>query len=100
VNKLEVRVTDSVFILGQGVGTVTKVLPDGSFVVKVQNRGEQHYSVYGTLGSASDQRVFYQDPILVTPPRNDRLWRVYSRITKSLYNELMALDRVGGISDE
>ncbi|MDR1872028.1 MAG: hypothetical protein LBS60_08975 [Deltaproteobacteria bacterium] len=99
MSKLNVKITDKVFVIGQGYGTVTKVLSDGGFVVKVEGRGEQHYSAIGTLGSAKDQRIFWQDPFVVTPPNNTRLWKAYVRLTTILFNELMELDKTGNLHD-
>jgi hypothetical protein len=86
--------------MGQGYGNVVKILPNnGGFVVNVPGRGELHYTVYGTIGVSSDVRVYYQDPVIVVPTKNDRLWLAYKRLTKALYDELVKLDVARFIND-
>jgi hypothetical protein len=97
---LKLRLTDRVFVLNyQAYGTVVKVLPDGSFVVNIPGRGDVHFTAYGTVGSGSDVRVFFENPIVIIPPSNTRLWEAYKRLTKVLYDELVKLDAVGGIRE-
>jgi hypothetical protein len=97
--KLDVKLTDQVFVLSQGHGTVIKVLPDRSFVVKVPGRGEVHYTPYGTVGAAEDVRVFWEDPMITVPPKNPRLWAAFRRLALVLYDELEQLDKAGVIRE-
>jgi hypothetical protein len=89
---------DLVYVLGHGIGNVSKVSPeDGSFDVTIGDYGTLHFSSDGTMGASTIQRVYYQNPILVEPIKNENLWRVYTRMSQLLFNELLLLDVAGGI---
>ena len=101
MRKLELTLTDSVFVLGQGSGRVVKVLPDnGGYVVAVPGRGEMHYSVSGTAGAGRDRRLYYHDPVLVDPPKDRGLWRAYSDMSLAVYGKLYKLFLGGEVPDD
>jgi hypothetical protein len=98
--KLDLRLTDKVFVLGHGEGEVVRVLDsDGGYVVSVPGRGEQRFSVYGTIGGATDRRLFYHNPILVDPPKDKRFWGAYRALTYALYNALVSMRENGRMPD-
>ena len=96
--RLDLHLLDSVFVMGQGYGRVAKILPDGSFVVAVPGRGEQHFSAAGTLGSSLVRKLYYQDPIIVEPPKNKAVWLAYKRLAEALYKEVAALSGSGDLA--
>lgn len=82
-----VRVNDSVFVIGSGIGTVTKVSTDG-FYVKT-GRGEVHYRTGGYVGN--QRRVYWHDPIFILPPKNRGLWKATINLSIQFYQELAKL---------
>jgi hypothetical protein len=100
MEKLDLRLMDPVFVLGYGQGTVTRVLPDGGFIVNVPGRGERHYTVFGTLGAGQDRRLYYHDPIIREPPKDPAFWRAWRRICLSVYESLDSLYRQGDAPPE
>lgn len=97
--KMNVSPKQLVHVLALGAGQVTKVFPDGSFDVKIGGYGEPHFTPDGCLGQSDVRRVYYQDPIVIEPPDNPRLWAAFKRLAAVVYAELDRLDREGGISD-
>jgi hypothetical protein len=98
--KLNVHITDRVYVMGQGYGSVTKVLPEGGFVVNVPGRGEAHYTAEGTVGAGGDVRIFFEDPVIVIPSKNTRLWQAFKKTAAALYGELVKLDNEGELPDD
>jgi hypothetical protein len=88
LQKMELGTGSPCYVLGYGPGTVTRVLPDGSFVVNVPGRGERTYTSYGTFGSGPDRKVYYHNPILFEPPKDPSLWRAWKRIAIDLFGSL------------
>jgi hypothetical protein len=88
---------DLVYVLGHGTGSVSRVLGDGSFDVTIGDYGTLHFSSDGTMGQSNIQRVYYQNPIIIEPIKNENLWRIYERITKILFEELLLLDASNGL---
>ena len=92
---LKVKKDDQVFVLGQGAGLVTRVGPDGSFVVSVPGRGETHYTANGTIGASQTRRIYYHDPVIVDPCQDPDLWETFTRLARSLFKELEGLKAKG-----
>ena len=92
---MKVEKGDQVYVLGVGQATVTRVTPDGGFDVQARGHGEVHFSSDGRLGRSGVQRVFYYDPVILTPPKDARLWNAFRRLAGKLYEELVGLSDVG-----
>ncbi|MDR1314788.1 MAG: hypothetical protein LBQ12_14145 [Deltaproteobacteria bacterium] len=90
---------DKAFVLGKGYGKVSTVLPDGSFEVKIENYGYMHFTRDGAAGGSGLKRVFYDDPVIVEPVRNEYLWAAYKRLAKALFDELTGLAAVGQLPE-
>ena len=88
---------DQVYVLGQGAGVVRRVAPDGSFDVTVAGRGETHYTADGCLGLSQMKKVFWADPLIVEPDRNQLFWEAYVRLAKALHDEMLTLQIQGVI---
>ena len=78
---VEVNVKDTVFVLGQGYGTVASVSADGSFKVKI-GRSTQEYRDGGLIGNV--HKVYWHDPLFVVPPKDATLWATFKE--QALYN--------------
>ena len=78
---VEVNVKDTVFVLGQGYGTVASVSADGSFKVKI-GRSTQEYRDGGLIGNV--RKVYWHDPLFVVPPKDATLWATFKE--QALYN--------------
>ncbi|MDR1079453.1 MAG: hypothetical protein LBQ79_00440 [Deltaproteobacteria bacterium] len=96
---LDFRKGDAAYVIGRGSGKVSMVLPDGSFDVNIEGYGDIHFNPDGTIGNMALRRVYYDDPVVVEPIKNERLWRTYVKMAKVLFAELAALDAVGEIPD-
>jgi hypothetical protein len=97
---MDVRLSDSVYVLGFGPGTVVRVLPGaGGFVVNVPGRGDKHFTVDGCVGVGTDRRVYFQNPIVVEPPRNKKLWDAYVDLSRRLFELIGRLDKSGDLPD-
>jgi len=92
---MKVKQGDQVFVLGLGAGQVTRVGPDGTFVVGVSGRGEMHYTANGTIGASQARRVYWHDPVVVTPCKDQDLWETYVRMSRRLFKELEGLKAKG-----
>lgn len=79
-----VNIKDVVYVLGVGSGTVTSITADGGFTVRTGN-GEAFYRDGGYVGN--QKRVFWSDPMIVTPPKDRRFWRAYVRMAQLLFKE-------------
>ena len=87
-----VNIKDVVYVLGVGAGTVTSITADGGFTVKTGN-GEAFYRDGGYIGN--QKRVFWADPMIVTPPKNSRFWRAYVHMAELLFKEAKAFYSYG-----
>lgn len=83
-----VKINDTVFVLGVGVGVVTRVTADGGFYVKT-SRGENHYRTGGYTGL--QRRVYWQDPVFLLPPKNKKLWLAITKLSLTLYKSIVTL---------
>lgn len=97
---MQVKVKQIVHVLALGSGQVTRVFPDSSFDVKIGGYGEMHFSAEGQIGQSGVQRVFYQDPMLIIPPNNPKLWASFRQMALSMYAELAKLEAAGMIAAE
>jgi len=97
---MQVKIKQVVHVLALGAGQVTRIFPDGSFDVKVGGYGEMHFSSEGQIGQSGVQRVFYQDPMLIVPPDNPKLWAAFKQIASAMYAELIKLQAAGEIAKE
>jgi len=95
---MQVKIKQVVHVLALGSGQVTRIFPDGSFDVKIGGYGEMHFSAEGQIGQSGVQRVFYQDPMLIAPPDNPKLWAAFKQMAMTMYAELAKLQAVGGLS--
>jgi hypothetical protein len=96
---LDFRTNDRAYIIGKGYGRVSVVLPDGSFDVKIEGYGSMHFNPDGTMGQSPLKRVYYDDPVVVVPIKNERLWRAYVRLSRALFTELFQLDSAGELPE-
>jgi hypothetical protein len=98
--RLQLELKDSVYVLGVGLGKVVRVLPDnGGYVVKVPGKGSQHYTVDGTVGSSTIKRLYYHDPIMVEPPKDERFWNLFKKLSLSIYERLVRLYMGGEVPE-
>jgi hypothetical protein len=95
---MNVLVGDSVYVFGFGPGTVARILPDnGGFVVSIPGRGEKHFTVDGCIGVGTDRRVFFQNPIFIDPPKNQKIWNTYVTLATQLFTLISQLDSSGDL---
>jgi hypothetical protein len=98
---MKFNLKDKPYVLGQGLGEVVSVLPDnGGYVVEVPSRGQQHYTLEGKVGSSSDRRLFYHNPVLVDPPKNPKVWNLFRALSLQLYSKLSDMYLNGELPDE
>jgi hypothetical protein len=89
---MDVKVGDNVFIIGIGWGQVSRLLPGSQgFFVKVGST-ERQFSQNGTIGGSGAQKVFWQDPQIVIPCKDSKVWQSFIKIAKLLYTELQNLE--------
>lgn len=91
-----VVIGDTVFVQGVGAGTVIRVEADGGFVVKTGN-GQQHYRSGGMIGNV--RKVYWHDPVIVTPPKNLRLWNAFVAMAKTDYAQVKGLFETGAVPE-
>jgi hypothetical protein len=94
---LKFRVGDKAYILGKGYGQVSVILPDGSFDVMLEGYGAMHFNPDGSMGQSPLKRVYYENPVVIEPVKNQRLWRAFVHMSKVVFAELAKLDSVGGL---
>jgi hypothetical protein len=94
---INLKTGDKVYILGRGYGLVSLVDPDGGFGVKIEGHGSMLFNPDGTVGAFPVKRAYRDNPIVVEPTANARLWKAYVKLTRALYAELKALDAEGQI---
>lgn len=87
-----VNVGDSVYVLGIGSGTVTSINSEGGFSVKTGN-GEIYYRDGGYIGN--QRRVYWEDPMIITPPKNRKFWKAFVAVTKVLYQQAATFYKQG-----
>ena len=95
IDGVEVKIGDTVFVLGFGHATVTSISDDGSFTVKVGRSGTQLIRSGGYIGNS--RRVFWHDPFIIVPPKDDRLWQAFRSMALNDYAQLVELFRSGSI---
>lgn len=91
---MELSIGEQVYVLGKGYGRV-RLITDGGFDVDVQGHGVIHFNPDGTQGVSNEKRVFYDNPVVVAPIADERLWRFYIRTTRFMFEELRALEASG-----
>lgn len=92
---VEVKIGDSVFVLGFGTAHVISISGDGSFVVRVGRNGTQTIRKGGYIGNS--RRVFWHDPYIITPPYDRTLWKTFKDMALNNYAMLVELFRNGKI---
>lgn len=90
-------VGDNVYVLGMGHGHIVRVNEDYGFSVKT-GQGVSNYSPGGVVGRGK-RMVFWDNPILVIPSSDKRLWREYVKATTLLYKTMESLFRNGHIPE-
>jgi len=88
IDGVKVNIGDTVYVLGIGSGQVTKVSSDGGFSVRTGS-GEASYRSGGYV--ANKRRVYWANPIFITPPNDPVLWRAFTELSTDLYNKLQDL---------
>jgi hypothetical protein len=83
--------------MGSGVATVVKLVKGGGFIIKLNTSDERHFTAAGTVGSGTERRLYYHDPIVVEPPKSGALWKTYKTLTQALYAELIKLVNSGEV---
>lgn len=86
IDKEVVLVGDGVYDLVQGNGVVTQVTGtsfSASYGGKVYN-----YTTGGYFNGQPRQRVFWSDPIVGHPTKNDGVWTIVSNMVVALLAEL------------
>ena len=91
-----VAIGDPVYVMGIGSGVVTSTNADGGFSVRA-GAGELYYRDGGYIGN--QKRVFWADPMILTPPKNRRLWRCFVNVASVLYSQLEKVYKLGGHGD-
>lgn len=94
IDDVPVQINDAVHVLGLGDGIVTAVSADGSFEVKLGN-GKVHVRKGGYIGNV--RKVYWHNPMIVVPPKNDQLWINFVRMAQNNYAQLVELFRTGKI---
>lgn len=92
-----VSIGDTVFVMGIGSGSVVSVNADGGFTVRT-GTGDAYFRDGGYIGN--QKRVYWEDPFIITPPKNRRLWRAFVQMANSLFSQVDTIYRLGGHTDE
>lgn len=92
-----VVIGDVVHVLGIGAGTVTSINSDGGFTVQTGN-GEAYYRDGGYIGN--QRRVYWADPLIITPPKNRRFWRAFTSVVSNLYAQCKVFYELGDTDDK
>jgi hypothetical protein len=79
---LDFRTNDRAYIIGKGYGRGSVALSDGSFDVKIEGYGSMHFNQDGSMGQSPLKRVSCDDPVVVVPICNERLWRACVRLSQ------------------
>lgn len=88
IDGYQVNVKDRVFVVGMGEGVVTAVHRDGGFVVKLPH-GTVNVSNGGYIGKT--RKIYWHDPIFITPPKDKKLWKTFKRAATDDYNMIAAI---------
>lgn len=91
-----VYIGDTVHVLGIGSGMVIAVNADGGFTVRT-GRGETTFRDGGYIGN--QRRVYWADPLIVTPPKDRRLWRAYVTVAQHLYDQAANFYHLGELKE-
>lgn len=92
----EVRVGDILYDILLGPCRVVAVSKDGSFRVKSQS-SEISISPGGFLGRT--RRVYWENPIVIIPRKNDQAFKMVKNVTMGMYKELLR-DTWGFVDEE
>lgn len=92
-----VLIGDTVHVLGIGSGQVVSVNSDGGFTVRT-GAGDAYFRAGGLIGN--QRRVYWADPMIITPPKNRRFWRTFVNLATVLYNQLDTVLKMGGWGEE
>ena len=95
IDDVEVKIGDVVYVLGSGQAEVISVSNDGSFTVKIGSRGTQLIRNGGYIGNS--RRVFWHDPFILVPPKDQTLWLAFKNMALNNYGQLVELFRTGKI---
>lgn len=87
---------DMVYILGVGMGKVVSTNLDGGFTVRTGN-GDVYYRDGGYLGN--QRRVYWNDPFIIVPPKNRRLWRSFVKIATILFGQMQEVYGMSNADD-
>lgn len=91
-----VHIGDVVYVLGLGAGTVSSVRDDGGFTVKTAG-GEAYYRDGGYIGN--QRRVYWHDPLIIIPPKDNKLWDAHKKMSQANFAMLEQLHRQGVIGE-
>lgn len=93
-----VNLNDSVYVLREGIGSVTKITRDGGFYVTTSVGGESYYQTGGYVGN--QRRVYWHNPIFIIPPKNRRFWKAFTAIANILFDKLETIHEFGELTNE
>lgn len=85
LDNIEVKIGDMVYDIMLGYCRVTGVARDGSFQIKAQD-AELIISKGGFLGRS--RRVYWDNPIVIIPKKNDKSFKMAKNIMQDVYVEL------------
>ena len=94
----EVHIGDSVHVIGTGDGIVSSVSADGSFTIKLGDKGSLRVRDGGYVGNV--RKVYWFNPIIIVPPKNMKLWINAKKMAQINYDILLDLYNNGMVKDE
>lgn len=94
IDDVPVHINDAVHVLGLGDGLVTSISSDGSFEVKLGN-GKVNVRKGGYIGNV--RKVYWHNPMIVVPPKDEQLWTNFVRLSQNDYAQLVELFKSGKI---
>lgn len=83
-----VAVGDQVYDTAFGLGVVTEIRIDRRFVVLFENHRRSVYAGSGYTRELAHRTLFWRNPILIAPPRNEQRWSLVQRLLNVILQEL------------
>lgn len=84
-----VNLNDSVFAVGYGVGRVTELLTDNRFRVRFALTDQTlTYGSDGVMSRARSRSLYWKDPVVVPPSKDDGFWNALRPAIRALVESL------------
>lgn len=80
---------ETVYDTAFGVGVVSTLLPDKTFVVKFLDGRQAGYALNGTTNRFNVRTLYWHNPVVIAPPKETKNWDILIEAVKAIYTAVI-----------